>query len=663
MMRVLQRMKLWQRIALLGLMGLMLVAPPFYLYVDSANKSIDVSGLEYAGLEPGRAALKVLQAAQQHRGLSAAFLVSGQMAQQRSDTARRMDLALDELAQALKPGGLSSLPLWQKISSEWNTLSNGIGTRGLTPSESFQLHSQLCQDLLLLIERISDSYKLTLDTDADVYYLVHAVYFDLPQLTEYFGQVRGMGVGVLSSGNMTPEVRTKMYGLIAGARLFGKTATRYFEKAYEARPGLKDRFAPSIAAATAQGSEVLTMANDNIAAANGVSLAPQEYFDFVSKAIERQYQIAFATEDQLQSLISERIERQREMRNLFSGGVILIAVLAALFGWFVCRSLVRQLGGEPGDVIRVLEKVAQGDLTQRIDVDPGDCSSLVYQVKEMVDHLSIVITEVATGASVLADASHEISSAAQFLSSGANEQAAGVEMTSASLEEMSSSITSNANNAKITEALAGQAAGDASAGGASVRSTVVVMKQIAKMVDMIDDIAYQTNLLALNAAIEAAGAGGQSRGFAVVSAEIRKLAERSQTAAQEIGEVAGKSVELAEKSSDMLALLVPRIEQTATLVQNITLASAEQAAGVEQINSALFQLSMTVQQNAAGSEELAATAEEMSAQAEKLRRSIAFFETKEEHRGDDKKTRSPKNQSWPHGAIGAPSIVKQTETD
>ncbi|MFL9878618.1 methyl-accepting chemotaxis protein [Herbaspirillum rhizosphaerae] len=662
-MRALQRMKLWQRIALLGLMGLVLVAPPFYLYVDGANKSIDVSTFEYAGLEPGKAALRVLQAAQQHRGLSAAFLVSGQMAQQRSDTARRMELALDELAQAMKPGGLSSSALWQKIRSEWNALSKSIGTRGLTPSESFQLHTQLCQDLLLLIERISDSYKLTLDTDADVYYLVHAVYFDLPQLTEYFGQVRGMGVGVLSSGNVTPEVRTKMYGLIAGARLYGKTTTRYFEKAYEARQALKDRFAPSIAAATAQGSEVLTMANDNIAAANGVSLAPQEYFDLVSKAIERQYQIAFAAVDQLQLLINERVEQQREMRNLLSGVVILIAVLAVLFGWFVCRSLVRQLGGEPGDVIRVLKKVAQGDLTQRIEVDPGDHSSLVCQMKEMVDRLSIVITEVATGASVLADASHEISSTAQLLSSGANEQAAGVEMTSASLEEMSSSITSNAKNAKITEALAGQAAGDASEGGASVRSTVIVMKQIAKMVDMIDDIAYQTNLLALNAAIEAASAGGQSRGFAVVSAEIRKLAERSQTAAQEIGEVVGKSVELAEKSSDMLALLVPRIEQTATLVQNITQASAEQASGVGQINSALFQLSMTVQQNAAGSEELAATAEEMSSQAEKLRRSIAFFKTREEHHVDDKKTRSLKNQSQLHGRVGVLPLVARPETD
>ncbi|EJL85720.1 methyl-accepting chemotaxis protein [Herbaspirillum sp. CF444] len=635
MMRMLQQMKLWQRIVLLGLMGLLLVAPPFYLYIDGANKNIDASYRERAGLEPGKDALRMLQMVQQHRGLSAAFLISGQMAQQRSESVERGNLALDQLALALQASGLSSSPLWGRIRSEWSSLSKSVGARGLTANESFQRHTQLCQLLLLLIEQISDKYLLSLDSDADIYYLVHTVYFDLPQLTEYFGQVRGMGVSVLSSGNVTPEERTVIFGLIAGARLYGKSTTRYFEKAYEARPEMKERFAPGIAAATAEGDEILTLASEKIVTADGVNFSPLEYFNLVSKAIERQYGIAFATADQLQLLIGERIERQRKMRNLLAGGVLLIAGLATLFAWFICRSLVRQLGGEPGEVIRVLARVAQGDLTQRIAVVDGDRSSLVCRMKEMVDRLSAVITEVSAGASVLADASYEISSTAQALSAGANEQAAGVEMTSASLEEMSASIARNAASAKITRMLADKVVTDAGAGAATVRSTVVAMKQIAKMVEVIDDIAYQTNLLALNAAIEAAGAGGQSRGFAVVSAEIRKLAERSQTAAQEIGGVADRSVELAEKSSDTLDQLVPDIHETATLVQTVTLASAEQDSGVGQINSALARLSMTVQHNAAGSEQLAATAEEMSAQAEKLRRSIAFFKTKEGPAEDD----------------------------
>jgi methyl-accepting chemotaxis protein len=190
---------------------------------------------------------------------------------------------------------------------------------------------------------------------------------------------------------------------------------------------------------------------------------------------------------------------------------------------------------------------------------------------------------------------------------------------------MTSSIAQNTENAKVTEGMASKAAQDAAEGGESVNATVAAMKQIAKKIGIIDDIAAQTNLLALNAAIEAARAGEHGKGFAVVAAEVRKLAERSQIAAQEIGEVATSSVELAEKAGELLGQMVPNIRKTADLVQEISAASSEQSSGVGQINSAVGQLNQTTQQNASSSEELAATSEEMSSQAEQLQQTMSFF--------------------------------------
>jgi len=190
---------------------------------------------------------------------------------------------------------------------------------------------------------------------------------------------------------------------------------------------------------------------------------------------------------------------------------------------------------------------------------------------------------------------------------------------------MSSNIRQNADNALQTEKIATKSASDAQEGGKAVVQTVAAMKEIAGKISIIEEIARQTNLLALNAAIEAARAGEHGKGFAVVASEVRKLAERSQKAAAEISQLSSASVEVAETAGAMLNRMLPDIQKTAELVQEISAASKEQDAGAEQINKAIQQLDQVIQQNAGASEEMSSTAEELSSQAEQLQSVISFF--------------------------------------
>ena len=193
------------------------------------------------------------------------------------------------------------------------------------------------------------------------------------------------------------------------------------------------------------------------------------------------------------------------------------------------------------------------------------------------------------------------------------------------MEEASASIRQNADNARQTDKIATKAAQDAQETGSSVLKTVQAMKDIAQKISIIEEIARQTDLLALNAAIEAARAGEHGKGFAVVASEVRKLAERSQKAAGEIGQLSGSSVELAEKAGDMLGKLVPDIRKTADLVKEIAAACDEQNVGADQINKAIQELDKVIQQNAAASEEMASASEELASQSVQLQSSIDFF--------------------------------------
>jgi methyl-accepting chemotaxis protein len=301
------------------------------------------------------------------------------------------------------------------------------------------------------------------------------------------------------------------------------------------------------------------------------------------------------------------------------------------------------------DITAAAEEIANGNLMVTLrERSPQD--KLMQALGAMVGGLTQTVSDVRSIAGEVAAASQSISTASIQVSKGASAQAAAAEEASSSMEEMVSNIKQNADNAQQTDKIANKSAKDAQESGKSVLEAVAAMKEIANKISIIEEIARQTNLLALNAAIEAARAGEHGKGFAVVAAEVRKLAERSQKAAGEINQLSSSTLRVSEKSGEMLEKLVPDIQRTAELVQEISAASKEQDTGAEQINKALQQLEQVIQQNASASEEMASTTEELTGQSEQLMSALSFF-----HTGDEEGTgrRGAKNGRPMHTAAPA----------
>lgn len=310
-------------------------------------------------------------------------------------------------------------------------------------------------------------------------------------------------------------------------------------------------------------------------------------------------------------------------------GILLVVIIIIVV--FFARSISKPIQELAG----LAETLAQGKLY--VEVPPRylgrkeEIGQLAGSLNNMVQNLREVVMAVASATSNVTSGSKQLTSSSEQLSQGANEQAASVEEVSSSIEEMTSTINQNADNADQTEKIAQKSATDAREGGEAVTNTVTAMRNIADKINIIEEIARQTNLLALNAAIEAARAGEAGKGFAVVATEVRKLADRSRDAAAEIISLTQHTETAVEESGTRLEKMLPEVEHTAELVNEITATSREQSAGADEINNTMQQLDEVVQSNASAAEELASTAEELQGQAKSLEETISFFRV--EHRG------------------------------
>jgi len=338
----------------------------------------------------------------------------------------------------------------------------------------------------------------------------------------------------------------------------------------------------------------------------------------------------------------------------FLTAIIILSVLISI--------IVRSITTPINKAVNLSNQMAEGDLNVHVEVKSRDeTGQLLAAMKDMAHKLKEIVMNVKSASDHVASGSHQISASSEQMSQGATEQAASAEEASSSMEQMAANIRQNADNAQQTEKIAIKAAADAQEGETAVNQAVSAMKDIAGKISIIEEIARQTNLLALNAAIEAARAGEHGKGFAVVAAEVRKLAERSQTEAGEISDLSSSSVEVAEQAGEMLKKLVPDIQKTAELVQEINAASNEQNSGAGQINKAIQQLDQIIQQNAGSAEEMSSTSEELASQAIQLQDTISFFKVDDSHlrkstdsaaHSFQKACTNPKSITTPHVSTG-----------
>jgi len=639
MKTLLEQMTLTKKFLLLGLIGLVLAGLPSFLYVREASKTLDAYVGEETGIGPVRAVLKTVQFTQQHRGLSALFLGGvAEVADKRSTKEAETEASfkqVDALVSALGDGEVAAA--WAGAKRDWATLHANVSGKRITPQQSNADHAAVIKQLLQVEELIGDAYGLSLDPEKDTYELIQAMYYQLPSLTEESGRLRAAGAALLAKHEASADERAAISALIGRVNDRSGQTLNAYAKAATANKLFDEKLRASIQKAMEMAQALTRIADENIVKPESLSMPGPQWVATATAAIDQQFEGSTLASDLLVAEIQRKIEVLRRERLLTALSMLLAFGAATYLTVLITVSVTRPIN----QAVDLARNVAAGRLTADFEVTgDNEVGHMLRALKEMNDSLRRIVGEVRASVDTIGAATRDIAQGNADVSARLESQASSLEETASSMEELTSTVRQNADNARQANELVQTASEIAEHGGSVVSRVVQTMgeindssRRIVDIITVIDGIAFQTNILALNAAVEAARAGEQGRGFAVVASEVRNLAQRSAAAAKEIKELINRSVErveagnqLADQAGHAMEDILGSVHRITQIMQEISVASNEQGAGIEQINHAVTQMDDTTQQNAALVEQTAAASASLQEQAQALMRAMSVFD-------------------------------------
>jgi len=635
---LMQRLRLLPKFAFMSMVFMVPLLLVLALLYMELHKAVSTAESERAGVRYIIALEDMLSMVQRHRALRHMQLAgNGDVQEQARQTREAIHLLMEKVDRLDKnASGLGLSAAWTEVRQAWKTAQDRIAAT--KSKDSYADHSAVIEKLTRLIALASDKSGLTIDPKLDSYHLNAMLVHSLPAVTDMLSTVAGRGAAYIDTGLLEPNEDVMLNSSVMVGRSELRRVPGQFEAVFrenrELRRSLEGRLA-SIPAALAfldrAQSEVLNSYNQT---------SGQQFFEAGNKSIDGIYAAARACAEELDGLLAQRIE-------LLSARLYLI-VAAALGGLAVTAYLLAgfyiSFSREVKELEQAVERAAAGDLTTQVaSAAKDEIGCMVNAFGKMNAELAELVAHVRAASETIAHTSNEVASDSADLSARTESQASSLQQTASSMEELTSIVRQNDCNASRANQLALSAAEVAAKGGQAVGQVVETMGAIKEssgrimdIIHVIDGIAFQTNILALNAAVEAARAGEQGRGFAVVAAEVRALAQRSAGAAKEIKALIESSVGQVEQGNTLVAAagntmdeIVASVQQVAHIMNDITAASREQTAGIEQVNEALSQMDAITQRNATLVEHAAEAAASLRSQADGLTKAVAVFKLRE----------------------------------